>query len=57
MTGGLASGGRSAIWSDTGELLAQLSVSGASVAVVAEGKDGWRTKTFMLSDNRTPTAV
>jgi len=47
-TGGLASAGRSAVWSAEGELLAQLPVSGAGVAVVAEGKDGWRTKTRMI---------
>jgi predicted amidohydrolase len=46
-SGGLASGGRSAIWSETGELLAQLPMSGAGVAVVTETDRGWRAKTLM----------
>ena len=41
-SGGLASAGRSAIWSERGELLAQLPVSGAGVAVATEAKEGWR---------------
>jgi len=55
-TGGLASGGRSAIWSETGELLAQLPVSGAGVAVVTEAKEGWRAKTFMTDSVRSSHA-
>jgi predicted amidohydrolase len=49
-TGGLASAGRSAIWSETGELLAQLDVNGAGVAVVTETPQGWRAKAVMLND-------
>jgi predicted amidohydrolase len=41
-SGGLASGGRSAIWSPTGELLVQLGKSGAGVAVATEDQAGWR---------------
>lgn len=45
-TGGLASAGGSAIWSGTGELLAQLAGSGAGLAVATESPGGWRTKTL-----------
>ncbi|HWW76493.1 MAG TPA: carbon-nitrogen hydrolase family protein [Pyrinomonadaceae bacterium] len=47
-SGGLASGGQSAVWSGRGELLVQLPQSGAGVAVAAEGESGWRGKTIML---------
>jgi predicted amidohydrolase len=47
-TGGLASAGRSAVWSDTGELLAQLDSTGAGVAVATERDGGWNASTFML---------
>lgn len=47
-SGGLASGGRSAIWSETGEVLVQLEASGAGVAVAVEGPAGWRAKAIML---------
>ena len=47
-TGGLAAAGRSSIWSETGELLAQLEPAGAGVAVAAETSTGWRTKIVML---------
>lgn len=41
-SGGLASAGRSAIWSERGERLAQLDATGAGVAVAIEGDAGWR---------------
>ncbi len=47
-SGGLPSGGRSAIWSPVGELLAQLEVSGSGVAVAIESDAGWRAKPLML---------
>ncbi len=47
-SGGLASAGRSTIWSEKGEPLTQLEATGAGVAVATEGHDGWRTKTVML---------
>lgn len=47
-SGGLASGGRSAIWSESGELLAQLGAIGAGVAVAIESHAGWRAETVML---------
>jgi predicted amidohydrolase len=46
-SGGLASAGRSAVWSETGELLVQLGAGGAGVAVVAETEPGRRTRTVL----------
>lgn len=48
-SGGLASAGRSAIWSETGELLARLASIGAGVAVVAETERGWCAGIRMLA--------
>lgn len=48
-SGGLASAGGSAIWSERGELLAQLEAIGSGVAVAIEGDAGWQAKTVMLS--------
>jgi predicted amidohydrolase len=47
-TGGLASGGGSAIWSETGELLAQLEAIGIGVSVASESPAGWRPNSVML---------
>ncbi|HUG53495.1 MAG TPA: carbon-nitrogen hydrolase family protein [Vicinamibacteria bacterium] len=47
-SGGLASAGRSAIWSETGDLLAQLDPTGAGVAVAVEGDGGWMARTIMI---------
>jgi hypothetical protein len=47
-SGGLASGGHSAIWSETGERLVQLEATGAGVAVAAETDSGWRARAAML---------
>jgi len=47
-SGGLASGGGSAIWSEKGELLAQLERIGTGVAVAIERDASWRAKTVML---------
>jgi predicted amidohydrolase len=47
-SGGLASGGRSAIWSEKGEPLARLDATGAGVAVAIESDTGWRSRTVML---------
>lgn len=52
-SGGLAAAGRSAVWSETGALLAQLDSRGAGVAVVRETLQGWRAKTFMLDESST----
>jgi NAD+ synthase (glutamine-hydrolysing) len=50
-SGGLASGGRSAIWSETGELLARLEPTGAGV-VVATGTDaGWRARAILVGSS------
>jgi predicted amidohydrolase len=40
-SGGLAAGGRSAVWSATGELLVQLGPDGPAVGVVTETSRGW----------------
>ena len=47
-TGGLPSAGRTAIWSQQGELLVQLPPSGAGVAVAVETEAGWHTSTVTL---------
>jgi predicted amidohydrolase len=47
-TGGLASAGRSGIWSATGELLVQLAAAGSGVGLVTETPHGVRTKTSKL---------
>lgn len=47
-SGGLASGGRSAVWSESGELLTQLPPTGAGVAVASESESGWRGVAIML---------
>jgi predicted amidohydrolase len=44
LSGGLASAGGSAIWSERGELLAQLEAAGAGVAVAVESDGGWRAR-------------
>jgi predicted amidohydrolase len=49
-SGGLASGGGSAIWSERGDLLAQLEATGSGVAVAIKGETDWRAKTIMLGD-------
>jgi predicted amidohydrolase len=50
-TGGLASGGGSAIWSERGELLVQLEARGSGVAVATESHAGWRAGTIMQSES------
>ena len=47
-SGGLASAGGSAIWSERGGLLAQLEATGSGVAVAIESQAGWRGRTVML---------
>ena len=47
-TGGLATAGRSTIWSGKGERLARLEAAGAGVAVAGEDRAGWRTRTVMI---------
>ena len=50
-TGGLPSAGRSAIWSESGELLVQLGPAGAGLALATE-KDGlWRADAVTLDDS------
>jgi predicted amidohydrolase len=47
-SGGLAAAGRSAVWSERGELLTRLPPAGVGVAVASESDPGWRAKTIML---------
>jgi predicted amidohydrolase len=47
-SGGLASGGGSAIWSDRGELLVRLDAAGSGVAVAREDEAGWSARAVML---------
>jgi len=49
-SGGLPSGGSSAIVSEKGELLAQLPTIGAGVVIAIEDETGWHTKKVMLGD-------
>jgi predicted amidohydrolase len=48
-SGGLASGGRSAIWSEQGERLIQLEATGAGVAVAIETPAGWRARAIRVA--------
>jgi predicted amidohydrolase len=47
-TGGLAAAGRSSIWSEGGDLVAQLPSTGSGVAVATRTRDGWLGKVAML---------
>jgi predicted amidohydrolase len=47
-SGGLASAGRSTIWSENGEPVARLEPKGAGVAIATERDDGWHAETVML---------
>jgi predicted amidohydrolase len=47
-TGGLAAAGRSAIWSDTGEPLAELEAIGAGVAIAIREPERCRVQTVMI---------
>lgn len=49
-TGGLAAAGRSSIWSEHGELLAQLPRSGVGIAIAANTLNGWRKEVVMLGE-------
>jgi predicted amidohydrolase len=48
-SGGLAAAGRSAIWTETGRLVAQLHAGGAGVAVATESRTGWHAREVMLA--------
>ncbi|HJO03259.1 MAG TPA: carbon-nitrogen hydrolase family protein [Acidobacteriota bacterium] len=47
-SGGLDSAGASAIWSDKGDLLAQLEGAGAGLAIAIQNDAGWGARTIML---------
>ncbi len=48
-TGGLPSGGSSAILSEKGEPLAQLGATGSGMAIAIEDETGWRAKAFTVA--------
>lgn len=48
-SGGLPSGGGSAIWSQAGELLAELPATGAGIAIATPWAGAWRAETIPLS--------
>lgn len=50
-SGGLRSAGRSAIWSETGDLLVRLDANGSGVAVVKETPEGCRARAVMVTDS------
>jgi predicted amidohydrolase len=50
-SGGLRSAGRSAIWSEAGELLVRLDANGSGVAVVTETSEGYQTRAVMDADS------
>jgi predicted amidohydrolase len=52
-SGGLRSAGRSAIWSEVGDLLVQLEENGPGIAVVAETQQGRRIRAVMVSNSAT----
>jgi predicted amidohydrolase len=47
-SGGLASAGRSSIWSERGELLARLAPTGAGVALATNAGDRWSAKAIII---------
>ena len=51
-TGGLPGGGKSATWSQSGELVARLEASGAGIVIAAETDAGWRGKAIALGATR-----
>jgi predicted amidohydrolase len=51
-SGGLASAGRSSIWSERGELLARLGPAGSAVVIATKGAGGWHARTVALPAER-----
>jgi len=49
-TGGLASAGKSAIWSENGELLSELGPAGAGVVIASKSAAGWRAKAVTFDE-------
>jgi predicted amidohydrolase len=47
-TGGLSAGGKSAIWSERGELLAALEATGTGVVIAHQSEAGWEAKNIAL---------
>ena len=51
-TGGLATAGKSAAWSENGELLAQLGPAGTGVVIATKLEAGWHARTVTLDERR-----
>ena len=51
-TGGISSGGRSMVCSQTGEILIRLENSGVGIAVATDSPVGWHAKAIMLQSIR-----
>jgi predicted amidohydrolase len=49
-TGGLPGGGRSAVWSESGEPLAALGANGAGVVIARQCETSWQAKTITLGN-------
>ena len=56
-SGGLAAAGRSAIWSERGEVLIQRGPAGAGIAVVSEDEQGRRVGAVVLDDTHAATGA
>jgi hypothetical protein len=54
-TGGLASGGRSRIWSEQAECVAQLGASGSGLAIGIQDGAGWRARRSLSEREQTST--
>jgi predicted amidohydrolase len=50
-TGGLVAGGKSAVWSESGELLAELEATGVGAVIARQSETGWETKTIALDSS------
>jgi predicted amidohydrolase len=56
-SGGLASAGRSTIWSESGDVIVRLDSSGSSVGVASRNQRGWRGTKRMLAPTTTTASA
>lgn len=56
-SGGLASAGKSALWSETGPIITQLEHAGPGVAIARETSEGWRGKAIMVEQVDSPPST